>query len=207
MTNSDQPIPKYRCPVCDGDEHRYVSCQHPGCPDGRDRGHPHRFDNYPDSVRRAEIEHPHGGFLRVWPLVLALAICLIVISLLSGKARALDHGFDPTDKTVQWFESLQRPDAKGSCCGKADAYPVSNYWDNGDGSHTLVIGDGSAKKYPDGSYRPYLPTGAEIVVPDSKINRREDDLDNPTDTSWLFVAVYAGIHDHIYCAILHPSGN
>lgn len=30
----------YRCPICKGDENRYLVCDYPGCTDGRDRGHP-----------------------------------------------------------------------------------------------------------------------------------------------------------------------
>lgn len=35
------PEPPYRCPICNGNENRYMVCEYPGCPDGRDAGHPH----------------------------------------------------------------------------------------------------------------------------------------------------------------------
>lgn len=36
----EPPKSRYRCPVCDWDETAYLRCNHPGCPDGRDRAHP-----------------------------------------------------------------------------------------------------------------------------------------------------------------------
>lgn len=41
MTSPNYIVSPYRCPVCNGDQDRYTTCEYPGCPDGRDRGHPH----------------------------------------------------------------------------------------------------------------------------------------------------------------------
>lgn len=30
--------PIYLCPICKGDRHRYLTCDYPACPDGRDQG-------------------------------------------------------------------------------------------------------------------------------------------------------------------------
>lgn len=35
----------YRCPICKGDENRFMTCDYPGCPDGCDQ--PGRFRTYP----------------------------------------------------------------------------------------------------------------------------------------------------------------
>lgn len=36
----------YRCPSCGtNDPHQWQGCYQPDCPDGRDRGNPHRGDN------------------------------------------------------------------------------------------------------------------------------------------------------------------
>lgn len=122
-------------------------------------------------------------------------------------APAMDHGFNPNDVTVKWMESLQRPNMPGSCCGKGDGYPVADYWDNHNGTWTAVIGDGSGITYPDGTTRNYIATGEKIIVPNELVNREEDDLDNPTDTSWIFMTVHAAEVGTVYCLIRHPSGS
>lgn len=35
----------YRCPICDGNENRFMTCDYPGCPDGCDQWG--RFKTYP----------------------------------------------------------------------------------------------------------------------------------------------------------------
>lgn len=63
----------YRCPVCHGDEFRYSQCNHPGCFDGRDRGHPHAL-----LIETYEGPAPHSPSrttaLVGWATVLALLI-------------------------------------------------------------------------------------------------------------------------------------
>ncbi len=192
----------YRCPICNGDENRYLSCEHPGCFDGRDRGHPHRLlrETYPTEDETAQIGPSWAQILIGWGFVIALILYMI------WPVHAMDHGFNPDSATTKWFESKMRPDYPGSCCGKGDGYPVSDYWDNHDGTWTAVIGDGSAIKYPDGTTRDYIATGQKIIVPEGKVNNAEDDLDNPTDTSWIFMTVHAAEPGTIYCLIRHPQG-
>lgn len=200
----EPPKAPYRCPICRGDEFRYGECEYAGCPDGRDRGHPH-------AVYRETYDGPAyaGQPLIITILGWVVAVGLLVFAFWPTKAPAMDHGFDPNNKTVQWMEKLQKPYEPGSCCGKGDGYPVSDYWANSDGtgSYTVVIGDGSAKLYPDGTRREYIATGTEINIPGKYINPPADDLDNPTDVSWLFMSVYAATPGTLYCFVPHPQGN
>lgn len=209
--NMPEGVQWYHCPICNGDQTRYHTCEYPGCPDGRDRGHPHarRFD-----VHRPRMQYEHmreRNRVGVWALIL---LSVMAATILAGfvfcmltPAHAMDHGFDPNNATVQWFEKLQRPDQPGSCCGKADAYPVGSYVENADGSVDATVSDGSAKAYPDGTYRPYFPTGEVVHVEKVLVNKHDDDIDNPTDTSWVFMTVNNGVTGHVYCLIRHPSGN
>ena len=148
--------------------------------------------------------------LRYYATLAASAVAIFL--LLAATCRAMDHGFDKSDRAVQWFEKLMRPDVKQQpCCGKGDAYQVVRYWRNQPASlhtWTVVIGDGSFISYPDGSYRSAIADGTEVVVPDTKVNSPTDDLDNPTDFSWVFMAVDSreGV-SMIYCFIPHPQGN
>lgn len=201
-----EPPSRYRCPVCDWDEQAYLRCNHPGCPDGHDPGHPtaRRWatlrETYPTEEELCRPLVPGWAALVIF--VATLLVCLWL-----GKAHAMDHGFDPNNATVKWFESLQRPDQPGSCCGKGDGYPVGDYVENPDGSVDATISDGSAKLYPDGTTRNYFQTGAVVHVPKEVVNPLHDDLDNPTDTSWIFMTVHAGEVGVVYCLIRHPSGN
>jgi len=193
--------PPYRCPICRGDSWRYVKCEYPCCPDGRDRGHPHAAlrETYDGP---APSKHPVARVL----FGCALVIALVMYMMWPRSAPAMDHGFNPNNATVKWMESLPRPNTPGSCCGKGDGYPVEDYWPNPDGSWTAKIGDGSAMKYPDGTTREYIANGTEVIVPRELVNPWEDDLGNPTDVSWLFMTVHAAEVGTIYCLIRHPQG-
>lgn len=154
-----------------------------------------------------------------WTLLLTASILGLIVALfvLIGAPRAHAHsdkGFHPNHATTQWFDRLMRPDfADSPCCGKVDFYPVSRYWENKDsngtptGTWSAEIADGSPLVYPDGTVRPYLPTGTIVEVYDGKVNKLEDDLDNPTDTSWISVRVVDGKAANVYCLIRHPMGN
>jgi hypothetical protein len=138
---------------------------------------------------------------------LALA-CLIW--LFTTPAPAMDHGFNPTNPTVKWFERKMVPNITfaQSCCGKADAYPVERVRRNTDQTWSVWLADGSEVKYPDGSRRAYFDKSVEIVVPDSKVNPPDDDLDNPTDVGWIFMRVSTPAQPGaIFCLIIHPEGN
>ncbi len=93
-----------------------------------------------------------------------------------APASAFDHGFDPSDSVVQWFEHLRRPDIDEdylgvvSCCGKGDAYPVDVVEDGGaDREWAVRIIDGSAIEFPDGSTRPFVPDGTVVRFYGSKM--------------------------------------
>jgi hypothetical protein len=70
------PEPPYRCPICNGDENRFMTCDYPGCPDGCDQ--PGRFRAYPNQSPlplRTTAERARG--LVGWACFLALAIWMM----------------------------------------------------------------------------------------------------------------------------------
>lgn len=199
----------YECPTCsDSNPNLYLRCNHPMCPDGRDQ---RRLDPPHWHEPPRPVVHRTGN--SPWTLVLVAVLTAIFLTLgmwLAGMVRpahAMDHGFDPNSPTTKWFEALLRPDTGTPCCGKGDAYPVNDYWPNPDGTWTAVIADGSAIKFPDGTYREYLPTGEKVIVPADKVNEARDDLDNPTDLSWIFVRALTGNIENVYCFVRHPQGS
>lgn len=143
--------------------------------------------------------------------------CLALLS--CSSVYAMNHGFDPGDPGVQWFEGLKIPPADVvSCCGKGDAYPVDEYEKLPDGTYRVWIADGSESPYPDGTKRVPWDISIPIIVPAERVNKMEDDLDNPTDHGWLFFQprvnwdeggkrLPSTEYNSIYCFIRHPKGN
>ena len=129
-------------------------------------------------------------------------------------AFAFDHGFNKESPDTKWFESLMiPPHYVVSCCGKADAYPVDRYEKLPNGDYRVWIAKGHDKPYPDGTRRTPWNIDVPIVVPAARVNREEDDLDNPTEFSWLFfdpARTFDGSPSskvvEIYCFIRHPQG-
>jgi hypothetical protein len=153
---------------------------------------------------------------RPWPewvrqmLVAAITALIVSVSMVTcHQARAMDHGFNPNNPTVRWFQSKMRPDQPSlSCCGKGEAYPVARYQENPDHTYTAWLADGSALKYPDGTTRDYFDMATPITVPKDKVNDLRDDLDNPTDVSWVFMTVSTSTEVRsMFCFIRHPEGN
>ena len=145
-----------------------------------------------------------------WLSVLLTVLILTCLFILFSKpAPAMDHGFNPNDTTVRWFQRKMRPDLPSSaCCGKGDGYPVARYEENPDHSYTIWLADGSALKYPDGTTREYFDMSVPINVPWNKVNDLIDDIDNPTDVSWVFMRVSTPTDvGTMYCFIRHPEGN
>jgi hypothetical protein len=139
--------------------------------------------------------------------VVALSV-VVLFGVLAAPAHGMDHGFDPNSPVTKWFEEQQRPDTPGSCCGKADAYPVDRYQKNADHTYTVWIADGRAIVYPDGSRRDPWDESVPITVPENKVNKEDDDLDNPTNHGWLFFRTSTPKDvGTIYCFIRHPQGN
>lgn len=201
--------PRYSCPVCGWDAKAYLRCNHPGCPDGRDRCHPH-------SRSRIEpgdpwLDHAIGPRRVNYPLRITVVAVLAAVFWLFWPVRApaMNHGFNPDAPLTKWMESKIRPDSPPNpCCGKADAYPVARYQRNSDHTWTVWLADGSALKYPDGTTRDYFDMSTPIIVPDNKVNAPDDDLDNPTDVGWVFMRVASPTEvGAVYCLIVHPEGN
>jgi hypothetical protein len=198
----------YRCPTCgDGDTHSYITCNHPMCPEGRDQSPPSSVWDDPAWQEKSSPGSVWGSLLGA--VYAALIIGGLLFVLWPYPAPAMNHGFDPSAPATKWFESLERPDqSPNSCCGKADAYPVDRYQKNSDHTYTVWIADGRPIKYPDGTTRDPWDITVPISVPDNKVNKEDDDLDNPTDHSWLFFRASTPTDvGTIYCFIRHPNGN
>lgn len=188
---------KYRCPICGGNSDRYRECEYPGCPDGRDQPGQIYLESKPVSN---SVKCPSCLLISV--LLIVVFLGALIFAALVRPAHAMDHGFDPYNPTVKWFEQLKRHDYMPySCCGKADGYTADIYTKNPDGSYDVVITDGSAIEFPDGSKRPELPNGTMVHVPANQINPPEETQYNPTGHAWLFVSIRRVYDD------AHPGGD
>lgn len=146
----------------------------------------------------------------IWIAIGVAALLLLALV----PSHALNHGFDPDSATTKWFERQMRPDRPADppepCCGKADAYPVDRYQKHDDHTYSVWVhaSAGELYTYPDGSRRAPFDPSVEIIVPDTKVNPEDADLDNPSNYSWLFMSVNnITTPSTIYCFIRHPSGN
>lgn len=177
----------------------------PAYPEPFDDRDQRRFDTLRETYALSKRTPPIAAMLVGW----AVAVALSVWALWPHAAPAMNHGFNPDAPLTKWFESKIRPDSPpNSCCGKGDAYPVERYQNNGDHTYTIWLADGSAILYPDGTRRDYFDKATPIIVPDNKVNPPDDDLDNPTDVSWVFMRVSTSTDvGTVYCLILHPEGN
>lgn len=143
-----------------------------------------------------------------WAIILG-ALTGIAVALASPPvARGMDHGFDKSSPTVQWFESLIRPDSPpNSCCGLADAYPVGKI-ERRPSEHIVRVWvlDGSAMAYPDGTYRQAWDASIPIDVPDYKLNTIEERERNPTNLGWVFFRPSSETEvGAIYCLVIGPD--
>jgi hypothetical protein len=165
-----------------------------------------RWQQFKKGFRRG---YDNGKGSPLLSIALTILILAVLFFLFSAPAPAMDHGFNPNDPATKWFELKMRPDLPESkCCGKADAYPVSHYQKNDNGTYTVWLADGSALKYPDGITRKPFDIETPIIVPSELVNKLEDDLDNPTDVGWIFMQVNSPTNPGlIFCFIRHPEGN
>ena len=187
--------------------------QHPD-PDWRDKTYYEDFDQY----------HPPGPVDWVWSLLLLLAAGLIawvvVFSVRSATAedlkflqpRAEHHGYDPNNETVKWFESLERqhcPTQPGcKCCGKGDAYEIvidqEATIDGTEEDGVAHVIDGSAKEFPDGSKRDYIPNGTEFKFSGQQVTKLKQG--NPTNKMWGFLSYWHGAITVVWCVVPLPPG-
>lgn len=152
-------------------------------------------------------------------LMLIVFIGAIIFALIR-PAGAMDHGFDPLAPTTKWIETLQQPPNRpSSCCGIAEAYQADTYRRNPDGSYDIVITEGTAIEYPDGSHRTPLKNGTKLHIDADRVNNEIEQSGNPTGHAWVFLSVY-GIVDNsgaetettttpgtIYCFVPLPDGS
>lgn len=146
-------------------------------------------------------------------------IVALTLAVYSTPALAMNHGFDPDAPATKWFEKLKIPPKEEvGCCGLADAYPVDRYERLPNGDYRAWIADGSARLYPDGTRRAPWDESVPLIIPSERINKEIDDLDNPTDHSWLFFVpvekldadghqLPADKPSTFYCFIRHPQGS
>ncbi len=206
-----EPPKVYRCPICRGDENRFMTCEYPGCPDGIYQ--PHRFRSYPNAgpmPHRTSAEKARG--LVGWGCFIALLLYLMW----PKTAPAMDHGFDPFAPTAKWMHELIQPaNPPGSCCGVADSYQADTYQRFPDGSYDVIITDGSAIEFPDGTKRTPLKNGTRLRVPADHVNPPKEQAGNPTGHAWIFLSVYGISIDGqqttqpgtIYCFVPLPEGS
>jgi hypothetical protein len=60
----------YRCPICSGDQNRFMTCEYPDCPDGCDQ--PGRFKTYPNTMSRHPLTTNTLRSLVGWAVAFAL---------------------------------------------------------------------------------------------------------------------------------------
>lgn len=150
-----------------------------------------------------------------WTQMLVAGFTALIVSFsmsMCHMAHGMDHGFDPLKPTTIWMESLVQPASPpSSCCGIADAYQADTYTRNPDGSYSVVITEGSAVEFPDGTRRTPIKDGTIITVPSSHVNPPREQKDNPTGHAWVFMSVYGGTEQSspgtVYCFIPLPEGS
>jgi hypothetical protein len=167
-----------------------------------------------DASGRCLMNPPEPVELPFWKRALmsaAVAIAFLLLLLWSHPGHSKDHGFDPSKKATQWFESLIRPDLPpNSCCSMADSYPVKSYRKNDDHTYTVWLLNGDAIVYPDGQRRDPWDITVPVTVPDTKVNGFNDQQNNPTNTGWLFFrpAIDSATEvGSVYCFVPYDSGS
>jgi hypothetical protein len=157
---------------------------------------------------RRETLRPEEPFL-VTRILITVAIVVAILLYAIWPVHAMNHGFPPDAPMTVWMEKQIRPDSPpNSCCGVADAYPVDRYEKLPGGDFQVWIQNGDAIEFPDGTRRAPWDISIPLTVPFNKVNKAEDDLDNPSNHGWLF---FRPSNDHepgtFYCFIRHPQGN
>lgn len=165
---------------------------------------------------RAQFENDADRVLMAPPSRLWFGICTAVVLALAAllwsiwPAHAMDHGFDKTSATSKWMEAKIMPDnPPASCCAKSDAYPVDRYEKLPNGDYRAWVENGDAITFPDGSKRAPWDIKVPLIIPKSKVNPEEDDLDNPTEHGWAFFRPATGSDHEVgsyYCFVRHPQG-
>lgn len=114
-------------------------------------------------------------------ILVTLAMIALLFSIRISPARDLGQ-FENSDPAVrEWYQSLQRPDVPGSCCGEADAYWADDVHVR-DGKMFATITD-DRDDAPRG--RPHIDVGTEVEIPDNKLKW---DRSNPTGHGVVFLS-------------------
>lgn len=128
---------------------------------------------------------------------LPIAVIAAVLTILPAVAR--DNGWESTPANERkWFQSLMQPDNPVMfCCGESDAYEADAYDTEGD-HYVAIITDERSDTFPNGAFRPHIPPGTRIPVPNFKMKW---DQGNPTIHGYLFI----GSNGQLYCFVA-PGG-
>lgn len=128
---------------------------------------------------------------------LPIAVLAALATLLPAAAR--DNGWEMTPpKERNWFQGLMQPDnPMMSCCGEADAYQADDYEVHGD-QYVAIITDERSDEFSNGAFRPHIPVGTRIVIPNQKI---KFDQANPTGHGYVFI----GSNGQLYCYCPPPG--
>lgn len=138
----------------------------------------------------------------LFPVVVAVAAA--VIFFFASPAHPRDNGqWEATDADVKkWYKDLMRPDnPRMSCCGESDAYHADSFRstvdaETGEASYIAVITDERDDKP---LYRPHVPVGTEIVVPNTKLKH---DKGNPTGHGVIFM----NAKQEVFCYVTPGGG-
>lgn len=186
---------------------------------------PNPFPGFDKPPRMVSIQYWRGAS---WPshfvsnaalVMAALALIFSIAALIASvvPAPAMDHGFSdlpqPHTPEMLWIETRKMPGLpprNSSCCGKGDVYYADIYTRNPDGSYEAEITEGSAIKYPDGTYRPAIPNGTKFHVDAFRVNPPEDG--NPTGHGIVFLGVGGewgpdGKISNVWCFFPMPQGS
>lgn len=124
--------------------------------------------------------------------------CFILLSSAACQARDVGQWGDTSPKVRDWFQNLMQPDNPAiSCCGAADAYEADDYAVEGD-HYIAVVTDERSDEFPNGSFRPHIPPGTRIAIPNPKI---KFDQSNPTGHGYVFI----GSNGQLYCYCPPPQ--
>jgi hypothetical protein len=134
--------------------------------------------------------------MRTFGIILAMLVLLLAVL---GGVHARDNGWESTPATEhKWFQGLMQPDNPFmSCCGEADAYEADSFETEGD-HYVAIITDERSDTFANGSFRPHIPPGTRIPVPNFKMKW---DQGNPTIHGYIFI----GSSGQLYCYVA-PGG-
>lgn len=97
-----------------------------------------------------------------------------------GAPGASQWDASPADER-EWYQKARQPDTDSSCCGEADAYHADSFEVEGS-EYIAIITDERVLRY-----RPHVPVGTRIKVPNNKLPNPNVQTPNPTGHGIIFL--------------------